>query len=263
MKTHITKTELEKLLNGWMAIHEYEDYGPNGLQIQGKENLGHIAFALSATRESAEKSQEIGADALIVHHGLFWKFHGTKILTGPFYHRVAPLIKGDINLFAYHLPLDGHMEFGNAKTLGNLLGLKAMMPFGTYKKKTVGVSGHFDPPMGQEELAQHIKAVMNKNHLIIAPGNSAKKIRSLAIITGGAKDEWKEASDLGFDAYLTGEMSEHHYNEACEAGIMMIAAGHYATECFGIMALKSHLETYFKNHHIAIKTSFISSDNQA
>ncbi|MFT6603219.1 MAG: putative NIF3 family GTP cyclohydrolase 1 type 2, partial [Bacteriovoracaceae bacterium] len=124
---------LNKYLKKLLTPEEFSDYGPNGLQIEGSEEIKKIAFAVSATRHSVEKAVSEKADALIVHHGLFWKFHGTRTLTGPFAKRVLPLVKNEINLFAYHLPLDANIEVGNAATVARKIGLQDLEPFGDYK----------------------------------------------------------------------------------------------------------------------------------
>lgn len=254
----IGKSELEKQLKTWLQPELYEDYCPNGLQIEGKEQIKKIAFAVSATRESVEKAVKANADCLIVHHGLFWKFHGTRPLTGAFYHRVAPLLKHDISLFGFHLPLDAHLEFGNAKALADLLELQNISPFGLYKKTYIGVKGEFKTALSAHELSQILKAKLNRDVLVAIP-NEQKPIRHIGIITGGARDEWQLSLQEGLDAYLTGEMSEHHYHESRESGITMFAAGHHATEKFGIQRLKEKIESHFKD----VETIFFDSDNPA
>ena len=120
----IQRSILLKFINNYLSIFEYDDYGPNGLHIEGKEKINHISFAVSATQESILIAKKNGADALIVHHGLIWKFHSGKTITGPYYKRIAPLIKHDINLLSYHLPLDGHLEIGNAAMIAKALNMK-------------------------------------------------------------------------------------------------------------------------------------------
>lgn len=259
----IQRNDLEQTLKSWMQPELFEDYCPNGLQVEGKKEIKKIAFAVSATFDSVEKALESKADALIVHHGIFWKFHGSRTITGPFLKRVAPLIKNDINLFGYHLPLDGHFEFGNARALGEELGLSEFEPFGLYKKTYIGIKGKFKKPIRAQDFAQILENKLHRKPIYSIPDekifSDKQLIHSLGIITGGARDDWSLSLKEGLDAYLTGEMSEHHYHESRESGITMFAAGHHATEKFGIQALRKKIETHFPN----IETIFIDSDNPA
>ena len=251
--------DLTKYLNETLNIYDYSDYGPNGLQIQGKEDIKKIAFAVSATRESITKAVEIGADALIVHHGLFWKFHGTRALTGAFYKRVAPLIKNDINLLGYHLPLDGHIELGNAACIAQKLDLEKIKPFGEYKGMPTGVRAQFKQPIDPSKLAQDLEQLLG--HKVIHSCPSHEKIRSIGIITGGANSNWTDSLKFGLDAYLTGEISEHDWHEAKESDIHFFAGGHNATEQFGIQAILKDLHEKFQAQDIEL--FFIPSDNPA
>lgn len=239
IKTH----ELEAYLNNLLNIKQFEDYCPNGLQIEGKSKIEKIAFAVSATKDSIEKAAAFGADALIVHHGLFWKFHGPKTITGPFAKRVIPLIKNEINLFGYHLPLDAHPTLGNAAAIAKKLDLTKLQPFGDYKRSPTGISGEFKENISPHELHQKLTAILGHQILHSDPGS--KEIKSIGIITGGANSDWQLCLKDGLDAYLTGEMSEHDWNEASEAGIHFFAGGHHATERLGIGLLKDHLEKTF------------------
>lgn len=252
------KIELEQYLKNLFRPELFDDYCPNGLQIEGCEEIKKIVFAVSATRESAEYAASVEAQAFIVHHGLFWKFHGTKPLTGTFYHRVAPLIKKDINLFAYHLPMDGHLEIGNAKSLANLLDLVNEAPFGDYKRITTGIRGELKTPLTGIELKTKLEQILNHRVLYSEPQNESP-IRSIGIITGGAKAEWREALSAGLDAYLTGEMSEHDWHESREAQIHMYAGGHSATEEFGIQALMKKIAQDFPS----VSVEYFHSKNPA
>lgn len=252
----IKRDKLEKFLNDLLRSEEFSDYCPNGLQIEGKDFIKKIAFSLSATKESIDMAVAEKADALIVHHGLFWSFHGPKVLTGPFGQRVSPLIKNDINLFAYHLPLDANLKVGNAKSLAEKLGLEKLKPFGDYKGSPTGVWGLFKKNHSPELLKEKLENILD--HLVYTATPKGKQIKSLGIITGGANSQWTFAKKLGLDAYLTGEMSEHDYHESKEAGIAMFAGGHHATEKFGILALMDLVRTKFK-----IKVLWIDSDNPA
>lgn len=240
----VKRSDLEKFLNKLLNIYDYQDYGPNGLQIQGKEQISKIAFAVSATKESIEKAVAIEADALIVHHGLFWKFHGPKTLTGAFYKRVAPLIKNDINLFGYHLPLDAHLEVGNARAIADKIGLSKLKPFGDHKGMPTGVQGKLETDLLPSQLIQVIEEKLNHSVMHSCP-DEKQKIKSIGIITGGANNDWILAKRAGLDAYITGEMSEHDWHEAKESGIHFFAAGHNATEQFGVQYLLKKINEQF------------------
>lgn len=256
----IKRAELEKYLNDYLNISSFDDYGPNGLHIEGKEEIKTLAFAVSATRESVEKAIQIGADALIVHHGLFWKFHGPKTITGSFAKRVKPLIQNEINLFSYHLPLDGHPEIGNAASIAKRLMLSDLAPFGFYKGAYTGIKGNFKNPIKASELKIKLQSLLNHNVLLSSP-NPNELIKNIGIITGGANSEWREAKKEGLMAYLTGEMSEHDWHEAKEEGVHYFAGGHNATEQFGIQGLLKHLEEHFRDKKL--EYYYFPSDNEA
>lgn len=254
----IERSELDLFLKTLLKPELFDDYCPNGLQIEGKTGLKKVLFAVSATRESAEYAEKIKACALIVHHGLFWKFHGTRTLTGPFYKRVAPLLKNDINLFGYHLPLDSHIEVGNARALADLLELSELAPFGSYKGAFTGMMGALSHEMSGNDLKNLLEKKLNHSILYSNPID-AKKIKRIGIITGGAKSEWREAYKMGLDAYITGEMSEHDYHESRESGIHMFAGGHHATEKFGILSLMKRI----KETYPSLECEFMDSENPA
>lgn len=253
----ITRQQLEEYLNQVFKPQNYDDYGPNGLQIEGKHEINKICFSVSATKASVEQAVKLGAEALLVHHGLFWKFHGPRPITGTFFKRVAPLIKHEINLFAYHLPLDGHPELGNAKSLADLIGITNLKPFGEGKIRGsfTGVKGELN--ISVTDLKNKLEKILN-HPVLVSTDDQNRSIKSLGIITGGANSEWKLALKDGLDAYLTGEMSEHDWHEAQEAGMTMFAGGHHATEQFGIQSLMKHLQEKFKCECV-----YLNSENPA
>lgn len=249
--------ELEKYLNSLLNIYEFSDYGPNGLQVEGSKTISKVAFSVSATKHSIAKACEWGADALVVHHGLFWKFHGTKPIKGPFAKRVIPLIKNDINLFGYHLPLDAHPEVGNAAAIADELELVNRDSFGDYKGSPTGIKGKFKSPMTRDELAKKLEGILNHKVIHSVP-ETKDEIKSIGIITGGANSEWYLAMKEGLDGYLTGEMSEHDWHESAESGVTMFAGGHNATEQFGVQRLKQKIEEKF-----SLQCLYIESENPA
>jgi len=233
-------------------------YGPNGLQIEGKENIQSLAFAVSATKDSIEQAIALKADVLIVHHGLFWKYKGPEPITAQRAKRISPLIKNDINLLAYHLPLDAHLKFGNAANLAKKIGMNKLEAFGEHKKMPLGVKGNLTNPLTAIELQKKLEVVLNHS-VIIASEYPDKVVSSLGIITGGANNDWTEAVKDNLDAYLTGEISEYNWHDSKEAGIHMFAGGHHATEVFGVQALKEHLS----KKHSDLQYHFIDSENPA
>jgi len=255
----MNRDTLLKELNQYLGIYDYDDYCQNGLQIEGSREIKKIAFAVSATKESIHEAIKNNADTLIVHHALFWKFHGAKTLTGPFYKRVAPLIKNDINLIGYHLPLDAHLEVGNAKSIADLLDLKEIKAFGDHKGMPTGIRAQFKNPILPSELAKKLEKILN--HSVIHSSPSSDPIHSIGIITGGANSNWRDCKKFNLDAYLTGEISEHDWHEAKEDGIHFYAGGHHATEKFGIQNLKDYISK--KYNHEKIETFFIDSLNPA
>lgn len=251
--------ELEEYLKNLFRPELFDDYCPNGLQIQGKEEIKKIVFAVSATKESTEYAALKKADALIVHHGVFWKFHGPRTLTGAFAKRLFPLIRNHINLFGYHLPLDGHAEIGNAVSVARSLGLTNLSPFGNYKGASTGTMGELPTPLQAGDLKSLLESKLNHAVLYSNPTETDGIIKKIGIITGGANSEWREAAKLGLDAYITGEMSEHDYHESRESGIHMFAGGHHATEKLGIQSLM-HL---IKKEFPTLECEFLDSENPA
>lgn len=252
-------TELEQYLKTLLKPELYEDYCPNGLQIEGRSTVKKILFSVSATRESTEMAVKKNACALVVHHGVFWKFHGSKTLTGPFAKRLFPLIKNDINLLGYHLPLDGHPEIGNAASLAKVIGLSNLSSFGLYKGASTGIKGEFQNSMTGSELKKLLSDKLSHSILYSNPEGNNNPIKSVGIITGGANSEWREAAKISLDAYITGEMSEHDYHESRESGIHMYAGGHHATEKLGIISLMNLIQKEFPT----IECEFIDSENPA
>ena len=253
-----TQLNLLNYFNGLLNPGLFDDYAPNGLQIEGKPHLKRIAFAVSATQDSLKKAISWGADGLVVHHGVFWRHQGARTITGAYGERIKLCIKNDLNLFAYHLPLDGHMEVGNGVALGKALGLVNLSPFGLYKKAYLGAKGELPTPMSAKDLKVKLKHVL-KHEVILASPNEEQMIRSIGIITGGANNDWVKAQEDGLDAYLTGEISEYNWHDSIEAIIHYFAGGHHATEKFGIMALMERVKKDFP----ALEVLFIDSENPA
>jgi len=249
------RKKLQHILATLLSPDSFTDYCPNGLQIEGSEQIKKVAFAVSATRDSIEQAVTLQADTLIVHHGLFWKFHGTRTLTGDFAKRIFPLVQNNINLLAYHLPLDAHPTVGNAAVLGRQIGCQQQAPFGNYKGSPTGIEGLLSSPISATALCQKLQTIL-KHDVILASPNPEQMIESIGIITGGANSDWLRARQAGLDAYITGEISEHDWHESQESGIHMFAGGHAATEKGGVLSLMQYIQ-----EQCSIDCIFIDSAN--
>lgn len=249
---------LEAYFNQLLSPSLFDDYSPNGIQIEGKSDIKRVAFAVSATRDSIQKALEWRADALVVHHGVFWKYQGARPVTGAWGERIRLCVKNDLNLLAYHLPLDAHSEVGNAVALGKELGLINMSPFGLHKKQYLGAKGEFPTPLSASDLKTKLEKVLNHN-IVMATPDASKPVKTIGIITGGANNDWVKAMEDGLDAYLTGEISEYNWHDSIEAGIHYFAGGHHATERPGIKALMNR----FKQDHPDLEVQFFDSENPA
>lgn len=253
-----TQLSLLNYFNQLLTPALFEDYAPNGLQVEGKESLKRIAFAVSATQDSLNKAIKWGADALVVHHGIFWKHQGSRPIIGGWGERVKLCVKNDLNLFAYHLPLDAHPGVGNAAALAKELGLSQLESFALYKRQPLGTKGEFKTPLAAKELKTKLEVLL-KHSVILATPDENRLIKTIGIITGGANNEWSKAMEEGLDAYLTGEISEYNWHDSIEAGIHYFAGGHHATERLGIVSLMNKVKKDFSE----LEVEFFDSENPA
>jgi dinuclear metal center YbgI/SA1388 family protein len=244
--TRITSiiTALDELL----SPGDYRDLGPNGLQVPGPTEIEKVVTGVSAQRALVERAVAAGAQLVLVHHGLFWDFQPAG-LTPVLAERLRPLFKHDVALAAYHLPLDAHPEVGNNAILAERLGCERHEPFGAYRGVPVGRAGTF-PGDGipATELFARVREVTAREPTVFDGG--PEQVRRIGIVSGGAADVLAEAVELRLDAFLTGEPREHVMADAREAGIHFIAAGHYATETFGVRALGDWLAHRFGIEHV-------------
>lgn len=246
--------ELIADLDALLEPDAYDDYGPNGLQVPGAVEVQRVVTGVSAHRELIELAIERDAQLLLVHHGLFWDFHPTG-LTPTLAGRLRLLFRHDVNLAAYHLPLDGHEAVGNNAELAARLGCRHHEPFGAGRGRAIGRVGHFaGDGIAAAELFERVRTVTGRDPLVFDAGPAV--VRSIGIVSGGAAKSLPEAVERGLDAFLTGEPAEHVMGDAREAGIHFIAAGHYATETFGVRALGERLAARFGVEH-----SFIDVPN--
>ena len=225
----------------------FRDLGPNGLQVPGAREVTRVVTGVSARRELCERAVELGAQLVLVHHGLFWDFQPTG-LTPLQAERLRPLFKHDVNLAAYHLPLDAHPELGNNALLAAALGCEAQRPFGDYKGTPIGRAGTFaGDGISPDDLRARVHEATGREPLLLGAG--PPRIRTIGIVSGSAADTLHEAAAQGLDAFLTGEPREHITAEAEELGLHFVAAGHYATETFGVRALGDLLAERFGIEH--------------
>jgi dinuclear metal center YbgI/SA1388 family protein len=237
------REELDRYLEGLLEVSRFHDYCPNGLQVEGRGEIRRIVSGVTASLELVQAALAEGADALLVHHGYFWKGDDPR-LTGMRRARVGLLIEHGLNLFAYHLPLDAHAEFGNNAQLGRRLGLVAS---GRFADQEIGFWGSLEAPLRLDAFALHVKQRLGREPLAI--GDPAREIRQVAWCTGAAQGFFEEAIKLGPDAYVSGEISEQQVHLARESGVAFIAAGHHATEKYGVQALGEHLAARFGLEH--------------
>jgi len=236
------RQELVSFLDDYLQASIGRDYCPNGLQVQGRDDIRRIVTGVSACVELFEEARRREADAILVHHGIFWDKQPVT-LVGPRHRRVAILMASEINLLAYHLPLDRHPELGNNMLAARSLGLEAIEPFGTFDGLPIGFQGNFSRDVSIDNLTRQCRDLYGQDPLVFAEGPDA--IRTLGIISGGAQSELHTAIDAGLDAFITGEVSEWVLHTAREAGIHYLACGHHATERLGIRALGEYLASRF------------------
>ncbi|MFM2397512.1 MAG: hypothetical protein RLZZ144_762 [Pseudomonadota bacterium] len=227
--------ELRDYIGSLLELNRFRDYCPNGLQVEGRAEVRKLATAVSASQAVLEAAANWGADALLVHHGYFWKNEDATI-TGIKKRRIEFLLKNELSLLAYHLPLDAHPELGNNAQLGARLGWTVGGQFG---EQNLGSYGELVQPQSLAQLALTLNQTLGRVPQII--GDSDKIIRRIAWCSGGAQGYFDQATALNVDAFLTGEISEQNVHVAHETGVAFIAAGHYATEQFGVQALGQHL----------------------
>ena len=223
-------------LNSLLESSQFQDYCPNGLQIEGTPKIERIVCGVSLSLELIDQAILRKAQAIIVHHGIFWH-KSNYALTGNKYQRVAKLIKNDINLIAYHLPLDNHMQLGNNIQLANLLEIN---PLGQTGYQNLLWYGELEQACSLEEFIN--KYQLKTAHTPIYFGNKQKRIKKIAWCTGGADSMFEEAINLGVDLFLTGEIKEPIMNLALESNVAFVAGGHYVTERYGIQALSDYLQ---------------------
>jgi dinuclear metal center YbgI/SA1388 family protein len=240
------RDEIVAHLDELLDINSFTDYGPNGLQVPGAEDVSMVVTGVSAQRELFEHAAAAGAQLVLCHHGLFWDFHPRAI--GPAMKaRLKTLFDADISLAAYHLPLDAHPEVGNNALICELLGLERSEPLAEFKGRAIGVVGRSPEGIPFAELRRRCAEAFGQEPFVWDAG--PETVHSVGVVSGGAQGAFHEAIAHGVDAFLTGETAEHVMAEAREAGVHYIAGGHYATETFGIRRLGDLVADRFGVEH--------------
>ncbi len=237
----VSLAEIVGFLDEYLDVESFPDYpnALNGLQVEGPERVRRFAVAVDAS-EAVIGSVCGWADLLIVHHGLFWS--GLQPLAGPHFRRVKLLVESETGLYSAHLPLDGHPEVGNAAVLAHRLGLASPEPFGVYQGTHIGCRGTLSAtPL--TDLAAAL-STLTGDRVQTLPGGP-DPVNGVGIVTGGGASMLHEAAAQGLDVLITGEASHHHAIDAVEAGVSVLLGGHYATEVWGVKAVRDLLEDRF------------------
>lgn len=238
--------------NALLQINEFSDYCPNGLQIEGREDVDLIVSGVSASQALIERALDEKADALLVHHGYFWKGEDPS-LTGMKYRRVKMLIEAGISLIAYHLPLDAHLTLGNNVQLGGKLGFEPIRRVEGGRAKSLLFTADLTDTVTSSELTARLSRVLGREPLHIEGG--PERIVKVAWCTGGAQSYIEDAAALGVHAYISGEVSEQTTHFARENGLHFYAAGHHATERYGVQALGDEIAKVFSLRHMNVEIS--------
>ncbi|MDQ3058064.1 MAG: Nif3-like dinuclear metal center hexameric protein [Pseudomonadota bacterium] len=249
------RQELLKAFDALLQPARFKDYGPNGLQVEGRGQIRKIVSGVTASRALIEAAIAAQADAIFVHHGLFWRGQDGCV-TGWMKQRLALLLAHDINLFAYHLPLDAHPELGNNAQLGLQLGLQANARFGEQELGFLGGRCDGGTFASAFELAGHIENALHRP--VVQVGQPQQALKNIAWCSGGAQGYFEAAIAAGADAFITGEISEPQAHYAREMGVAFIACGHHASERYGAPAVAAHVAAQFGLAH-----QFIDIDNPA
>jgi len=244
---------LDQAFDALLQPDKFRDYGPNGLQVEGDRDIQLLVSGVTASRALIEAAIAAKADAIVVHHGLFWRGQDGRV-TGWMRERLRLLLVHGIHLFAYHLPLDAHPELGNNAQLGRVLGLQADGRFGEQDLGFMGQGPQTWPTA--QALADHVTQTLGRS--VTCVGDSDRKVQRVAWCTGGAQSYFEGAIAQGVDAFITGEISEPQAHLARETGVAFLACGHHATERYGTPAVAAHVA-----QNLGLQHRFIDIDNPA
>lgn len=237
-------------LDQLLEVARYRDYSPNGLQVEGRPEVRRVLCGVTASQALLDRAVDEGCDAVIVHHGYFWRGEDGRV-TGIRKRRLATLLRHDISLIAYHLPLDGHPLIGNNAQLGSLAG---WLEEGRFGEQDLVWIGRPKVEASAAQIAGALSALLGREALLI--GDGERSVRRVAWCTGGAQGYFEQAIAAGADLYVSGEISEQTVHLARESGVPYLAAGHHATERYGIRALAEHLR-----ERCGLEAAFVDLDN--
>jgi len=247
----VPRDELTNFLASELDITRFRDYCPNGLQVEGKDRVGLIVSGVTASIALLEAAIEAGADAVIVHHGYFWRGEDARVV-GPLKRRLQLLLAHEVNLYAYHLPLDAHAVLGNNAQLGSLLGFQPASRFGDQDLGWIGQPQANIKTTG--DLVNHIQKILGREPMLI--GDPDKLLNQVAWCTGAAQSMFADAINVGADVYISGEISEQTVHLSRESGVPYLSCGHHATERYGVQALGEHVAK-----QLGIRHQFIDIHN--
>lgn len=249
----VSLNELKTALNELLRPEQFSDYCPNGLQVEGRTKISKLVTGVTACKALIDAAAAEQADALLVHHGYFWRGEDPSVV-GIKKDRIKSLLNLDISLFAYHLPLDAHRDLGNNAQLAKMLEFETTGELGRQNNHPIGLTGKLKSPSSFQEFEKHLSDKLARPPLAIV-GHS-EKIETVAWCTGAAQNYIELAVDAGVDAYITGEASEQTVHIARETGLHFFAAGHHATERYGVQAVGNYLA-----EKLSIQHQFIDIDN--
>jgi dinuclear metal center YbgI/SA1388 family protein len=240
------RDEILGYLDELLDADGFDDYGPNGLQVPGAEEVELVVTGVSAHRELFTRAAEAGAQLLVCHHGILWD-SDARAISPALKERLRVLFDADLSLAAYHLPLDAHPKLGNNALICEALGLDVAEPFGQHRGRPVGLVGRAEEPIPFATLVDRCRATFGRDPFVWDAGPDS--VSSVGVLSGGGASSFGEAVSLGLDAFLTGEPAEPAMADAREAGVHFIAGGHYATETFGVRRLGELLSERFGVEH--------------
>ena len=241
------RSEIDEYLSAQLQTASFKDYGPNGLQVEGREEVRRLVSGVTASRALIDAAIDAQADAVLVHHGLFWRGYEGRI-TGWLKQRIARLLAHDISLYAYHLPLDAHAELGNNAQFGARLGITADARFGD---QSLGFIGTLPTASTVADLAARCERLSGR--AVTSIDGDGREVARVAWCTGGAQSYFESAIAAGADVFITGEISEPQAHLARETGTAFMAVGHHASERYGVQALGAHLAQVFGIEHLHIE----------
>lgn len=251
----IERTQLVSFLNAELQSDKIRDYCPNGLQVEGTNTVRKIVTGVTASQALLDAAVAAGADTVLVHHGYFWKNEPASI-TGIKKARLQTLLRNDINLLAYHLPLDVHPRLGNNARLGALLGAENISAVPSAEPLGVLMQGQFKQPISLDDIAVKLKQTLGRD--VLVHDAAVDDVTTVAWCTGGGQGYIEQAAEAGAQLFISGEVSEQTIHLSRELGIHFIAAGHHATERYGVKALGEYIASNFD-----VDVQFIDIDNPA